>query len=103
MTNLAWKLTNMGIVLKFIFYLYFTLLFDLEDHHTKVFVLDSDFCYPAICKKYHNQQMNLTQLGLHSNNLANVIKHEFYHIDEEQLLKFSSFRISLHFCIYTFR
>ena len=101
-TNLAWKLTNVGIIL-YIFYLCFTLLFDLEDHQTKVFMLDSDFCYPAICKKYHNQQMNPTQLGLHSNNLANVIKHEFYHIDEVQLLKFNSFRISLHFCIYTLR
>ena len=50
----------------------------------------------------NNQQMNQTQLVLHSNNLANVIKHEFYHTDKVQLLKFS-FRISLHFCIYTLR
>ena len=49
----------------------------------------------------NNQQMNQTQLVLHSNNQANVIKHEFYHIAEVQLLKFNSFRISLHFCIYT--
>ena len=33
---------------RMLLYLCFTLLFDLEDHHTKVFVLDSDFCYPAI-------------------------------------------------------
>ena len=51
----------------------------------------------------NNQQMNQTQLVLHSNNLANVIKHEFYHTDKVQLLKFNSFRISLHFCIYTLR
>ena len=50
-----------------------------------------------------NQQMNQTQLVLHSNNLANVIKHEFYHTDKVQLLKFNSFRISIHFCIYTLR
>ena len=45
----------------------------------------------------NNQQMNQTQLVLHSNNLVNVIKHEFYHTDKVQLLKFNSFRISYIF------